>query len=144
MTTTETPLHIQQAEALRALASFVEANHDLAETMRNAFNKLNAFSDDPAMLAQFIKAGKRAGAEATKEVNGNWFYASLRWGPVVLDVNAHRDAVCERVQVGTETVTKTVPDPEKLAEVPEVEVTVSVPIYEWECKPLLASTKDGE
>jgi len=52
---------------------------------------------------------------------------------------ANRDEVCTRVVVGTETITKKVPDPS--VTVPEVEVTETVERIDWICTPLLA---DGE
>lgn len=130
------PLHLELADGLRKVADFVEANPELAEYLRYSFDMVNAYSNDPEVLAAFIKAGKRHGAEATKAAKGDeWFYARLRWGRVELHVNAHRNQVCEARQVGTKTVKQK--DPAALAAVPEVEV--EVPVYEWDCKPLLAA-----
>lgn len=137
----ETPLHIQQAEGLRALAAFIEANPDLPEASLEYLYVFHPNTpDEPAQLA---RAALRHGAKVDKDISDQMYNLVLRWGPVGAGALAYRREVCERVQVGTKTVTKSVPDPEKLAEVPTVEVTEEVPVYEWECKPLLASTKDG-
>jgi hypothetical protein len=57
---------------------------------------------------------------------------------VQVKVVAYRDEVCERVVLGTETVTKKVKDPQALAAVPEIEVTEEVEQVEWVCRPMLA------
>jgi len=130
----------EQATGLRALADLIEANPDLQPAVRYALSMINGFSNDPAVLAAFMRAGRQHGAVTTKEAeNDIWFTAVLAWGPVELHVNAHREEVCERVVTGTETVTKTVKDPEALAAVPEVEITETVETVEWVCKPLLAT-----
>jgi hypothetical protein len=142
MTTNETPLHIQQAEALRSLARFIEANPQHGATFRNAFNMINVYvgGDKKAALAEIVRSGLRAGVKVDKEAYGTWFSAVLRFGSDVnVHVNAQRDEVCERIVTGTETVTKKVPDPALLAEVPEVEITEEVETVRWECKPLLAA-----
>lgn len=61
-----------------------------------------------------------------------------------IDLTAYRDAVCERIVTGIETVTERVKDPEALAAVPEVEVTRQVPTVEWRCHPLLAPAGQPE
>lgn len=130
----------QQAAGLRALADFIEANPDLQPAIRHALSMINGFTDDPAVLAAFMRAGRQHGAVTTKEaVNDTWFTAVLAWGPVELHVNAHREEVCERVVTGTETVTKTVKDPDAIAALPDVEITETVDTFEWVCKPLLAT-----
>jgi hypothetical protein len=135
---TDKPRHIQQAEGLESLARMVRERPDLAEHMAYSFELINAFSNDPAVLAEFLKAGKRYGATTFKDGLGDdWFVAVLKWGPVELHINANREQVCEARQVGTKTVKQK--DPAKLAEVPEVEV--EVPVYEWDCKPLLGGAK---
>lgn len=143
--TNETPLHIRQAEGLRRLADMIEEHPDLAEVLTYSL-QFNTFSNDPAVLAKFLKVGRRYGATTEKATSGEkWFMARLIWGDgytaVQLDVNAHREAVCERVVTGTEMATKTVLDPAKLAEVPTVEVTERVETVEWRCAPLLAAEK---
>jgi hypothetical protein len=131
--------HIEQAEALRALAAFVEANPQYTDDFRYAFNHINVYvkGDKKAALADMVRAGLRAGAKVEKKVYGAWFSAELDFGGGVdLQVNANRDEVCERVVTGTKTVTKLVPDP--AIEVPEVEITEEVEIYEYVCGPLMS------
>lgn len=131
----------QLATNLRQLADMVENSPQLAETLRYSFSMINAFSDDPAHLAEFMRAGRRHGAETTKTANkgSEWFVAQLKWGRVGLEVNARREQVCERVVVDTREITEEVPDPEALAAVPTVTVTRTEEVVEWQCRPLLAA-----
>lgn len=55
---------------------------------------------------------------------------------IKVSVNADRDAVCERVVVGTETVE--VPDPDALAAVPTI--VEERELVEWRCRPVLAAS----
>lgn len=133
----------QQAAGLRALADMIEANPQLHETLRYALGMVNAFSDDPAVLAEFMRAGRRHGATTEKQVHGDKFFtAVLAWGPLELHVNAHREEVCERVVTGTREVVEEVPDPAALAAVPTITVTRVVEEERWECRPLLAVSSD--
>lgn len=134
------------ATGLRSLASFVEGNPQFADMLRYSFGGMNAFCDDPAVLAEFLLAGKRLGAEATKSAakGSEWFIAELRWGRVGIDLNAHREEVCERIVTGTREVTEQVPDPALLAEVPMVQQTRTEEIIEWQCRPLLAGGVKAE
>jgi hypothetical protein len=145
-TDNEIPLHIRQAEGLRAVADMIEANPEmaplLAYSLRNISAPTGSVDDPKAAMATFARATVKHGAKVRKDGSSEWFRVAATWGPVEVEVFGAREQVCERVVTGTETVTKTVPDPEKLAEVPEVEVTETVEIVKWECKPLLASTSD--
>jgi hypothetical protein len=144
MTDTKTQTRAQQAAAsLRILAEMIETCTDIAEDISYPFNYLNvpvSGNDDPkGTLASFIRAGKSHGAKVAKEYSEKYSGVDLIWPGVCLHVYAERDQVCERVVTGTETVTRTVPDPAALAEVPEIEVTETVETVEWVCKPLLAA-----
>lgn len=151
--TDETPRHIQQAEGLRHLAAFIEANPELACSFQYTLQDggLNAhlihFEDKAEGLGVFARAALRAGAKVDKDIDEDWHNLVLHFGAIHVDVLARRDEVCERVQVGTETVTRKVRDETAaeaaLAEIPEHEVTEEVPVYEWDCKPLLASMRGG-
>lgn len=140
MSTNEKPLHVRQAEGLRALADMIEANPEIA---RHAYylRDLNVFhTTNPDDLESIARAGLRAGAKVEK----NWstetvFALDLKWGPVTVSALSPRDSVCERVVTGTEIVTKTVPDPDALVDLPTVEVTETVETVEWVCRPLLAA-----
>lgn len=134
------------AAGFRALADLLEVNPQLAEDMRYGAGDLfampefnGAVTNQRERLAEWMRAAKSHGAKVTKDASTDNFKAVLTFGAVRVKVLANREAVCERVVTGTETVTKTVKDPALLAEVPEVEVTETVEIVEWQCKPLLAA-----
>ena len=55
------------------------------------------------------------------------------FGPHTLKAWSTHDRVCERVVVGTETVTREEPDPEALKQVPTVTVTEEREVIEWRC-----------
>jgi hypothetical protein len=140
---TDKPQHIEQAEALRALAAFVEANPQYTDRLRYSFNHINVFvrGDKKAEMADMVRTGLRSGAKVEKGIYGQWFAAVMDFGGGVdLHITARRDEVCERVVTGTTTVTKLVPDP--AVEVPEVEITEEVELVEWVCRPLM-SVSDG-
>ncbi|OZM74007.1 hypothetical protein CFN78_06890 [Amycolatopsis antarctica] len=141
--TDETPVHEDVARDLHALADFIAANPQLADYFRYTKVAVNVFprTDNPtAELAEFARTARRNGAKVTKDGDDEWFFVRASFGGhAKVELNAHREKVCERVQTGTETVTKTVPDP--TVDVPMVELTEEVPVYAWECKPLLASTE---
>ncbi|GGM64317.1 hypothetical protein GCM10012275_38600 [Longimycelium tulufanense] len=137
----------QQAAGLRALADLIEDNPALAERLRYSLERIisplfSGENDHKALLAAFARAGKRHGAQITKDSDGKYFGVNLTWGPVTLYVYAERERVCERVVVGTETVTEEVPDPEVVAAAPTVTRTRTVEQVEWRCTPLLA--ENGE
>lgn len=141
-----TALAANLVAGLRDLADFIERNPDLAEGFRYDLTSsginahLNHLDDKVAGQAQFAKAAARYGAKVTKDVNDTFHNVTLTFaGGVKVDVLAYRNEVCERVVTSTETVTKTVPDPEALAAVPTVEVTEQVEHFEWVCKPVLAA-----
>jgi len=62
------------------------------------------------------------------------FYARGSFAGVRVEIRALREDVCVAREVGTKTVKQR--DPEALKLVPEIEV--EVPVYEYDCKPLLA------
>lgn len=148
-TTTEAQgLAAQQAAGLRALADMIDAHPEVAELIRfSGLERLLApvgSTDDAVMvMADLIRKAKARGATVTKSAEDDWFNVHVAWGPVGIQVYAAREEVCERVVTGTETVTKTVKDPARLAEVPEIEVTETVETVEWVCRPILAATVDG-
>lgn len=134
---------------LRAMAAFAEANPELADELAYALDAGNVLlscshvPDPAATMAAFATAAVRAGAKVTKSGNDSFFHTFLSWGPVGLKVYAEREQVCERVVTGSEVVKETVPDPERLAQVPLVEVEKVVETYEWKCAPLLAATGEA-
>lgn len=52
-----------------------------------------------------------------------------------IKVIANREAVCEKVVIGTETVTEIVPDPVYIASAPMIERETEREIVEWVCPP---------
>lgn len=125
-TETDTLTDEQRAwiEGLRELADFVEAHPeiDAASTFT-----LNLWMHEKSDLADWMK---RLGGKWDKYTGLDAYFIMRRmFGPHRIELNANREAVCERTQVGTKTVEK--PDPELLAAVPLV--TVEEPVYEWKC-----------
>lgn len=110
----------EQAAGLRALADLVEANPELADEFRHAFQNMNVFvrgdnaSDE---MASLVRTFLRHKATVTKKTVGKYMVAVAAFGPVEVEINLARDEVCERIQVGEETV----------------------PVYEYKCRPLLAA-----
>lgn len=135
-------LSAELAAALRAVADMVDDAPDLAPVIESAMNKACGYvglkyDDKPAVLAMFARTALRHGAAVTKSADDEFSRVNATWPGLTFYAYASRDEVCERIQVGEETVTETVPDPSVL--VPMVEVTKTVPVYEWQCSPLLAS-----
>jgi hypothetical protein len=84
--------------------------------------------------------------DAWETPDGSSAYFDLRGelGGLRLKLSAYRSEVCERVVTGTREVTETVPDPEALAAVPEVEVTRVIEDVEWRCHSILAPATEAE
>lgn len=144
MNATEKPMHIQQAEGLRAVADMIEQNPELSGLLRQSLDYMCTYASTVDEIAAFIRAALRHGAEIVKEYPDaenpdRAFRAYANFGPVSVVAITEREKVCERVVTGTEVVTTIVPDPTLLAEVPQIEVTETVEISEWKCKPLLAA-----
>lgn len=128
----------QHCDALQALVDLLRAHPELDSPFHSHINApIVGFSDEQkTALAAWARAVSHL--KPTKHFD-KWAALHVNFGGgVELHVYADRDAVCERVVVGTETVTKTVKDPEALAAVPEIEVTEQVEQVEWICSPLLA------
>lgn len=133
MTAVDTPLHVQQAEGLRRLADMIEAHPELPPSYLSSHLYIwHAKSADE--LAAIARAALGAGATVDKDIAGKQYNVVASFGPIRAMALADRVNVCERVVTGTETVTRTVPDPTA----PLVEVTETVEQVEWVCRPLLA------
>ncbi|MFC0546896.1 hypothetical protein [Kutzneria chonburiensis] len=133
-----------QVAGLRALADLIESNPDLlgTSTYMRALNIWWAL--DAKQLADIARAGLAHGATVSKTAYGDTYSIGLDFGAVTAHALAIRTRVCERVVLGVDTVTRHVPDPDALANVPTVEVTETVERVEWKCVPLLAeATVDG-
>lgn len=142
MTETYEAMAAQQAAGLRALAEFIEKHPEVADglshtLMTSGINMHLRAEDKAAELGQIARLAARAGATVDKEIDDVWHNLVVRFGAVKVHVLAYRGEVCERVVTGVQTVTRKVPDPKALAEVPEVEVAEEVERVEWVCRPLL-------
>lgn len=130
---------MELADGLRRLANAVETHPELAAQLKGALLCGWTKTDDPkAEVTRFVRGMKRlTGRPVDIEADGYYRKFVAHFGPLSLKLWTSRSAVCEKV-VTTRTVTKKVPDPAKLAEVPEIEVTEAVEIVEWRCAPILA------
>lgn len=138
---TTTSKAAQQAAGLRRIADLIEANPELAgwfdHILTGPHGGIDIFprgKDYRAALAWFVRTAKAAGATITKDISDKLYNVEASFGGVKVKALSSRGEVCERVVVGTETVTRMVPDP--AAEL--VEVTETVDVVEWVCAPLLA------
>lgn len=135
----------RMVQGLLDLAAFIERNPDLAGGFETSLITSGVHAhlrseDRAAQLGRYAQAAARHGAKVTKDIDDTWHNLVLRFaGDVRVAVLAYREEVCERVVTGTETVTKTMPDPAALAAVPTVEVTETVDTYQWVCTPLLGT-----
>jgi hypothetical protein len=127
----------EQAMGLRKLADLLEAHPELAATPSFLTSLHVWWAGDRDHLAALARAGKEHGAQVEKIHRDDTFSLALHWGPVIAHALAQRDVVCERVVVGRDEVTETVPDPEALAAVPMITRTTTVERTEWRCGPLL-------
>ena len=132
----ETPLHIQQAEGLERIAAMLREHPELAEHFEMLSFSRHYFGDDAKALALFARIAKRYADDhkVDKDYSDKYAKVEARFGGVQIELQAYREEVCERRLVGTEV--------RKVREY--VEIEKEVPVYEWDCNPLLASTRDGE
>lgn len=131
-------------ETLRAVADLIEAHPDLPLPLVNVYD----YRPEQGDLDWFLMVNGRAKDEADQKaiataiiraLGGKWdkaptgddFRFRQTRGGLNFNVQVHREAVCERVVVGTESVT-----------LPAVEAqparTETVEKVEWRCEPLLA------
>lgn len=120
------------SNGLRELADFFDANPDLAE--RVAGKTFYVFA--PPNKTEFARLALMLG-NARKSSDSAYYNVERDFGPITLQVTASRDAVCERVVVGTETVEMTEPDPDAVAALPTITRSVTIDKVEWVCPPSL-------
>lgn len=126
---------------LRMLADLLEQHDDLPLPYYgvNAEVRLPFYCYTRDQIAQFARLlPGRVDKHVDEEYESYGFSLRGALAGLHVDVKAHRNAVCERVVVGTDEVTEQVPDPS--VQVPLVEVTKTVERVRWECSPLLAGT----
>ena len=125
---------------LRQLAAILDAHPELPLPSfgQGASNPALAYVDDWQQDAkQVLAAWARAAGHAEKAVDGDWYKLDLTLAGFRLQVYSSRDAVCERVVTGTETVT--IPAQPAVDAQPERVETRE--IVEWRCSPLLADDR---
>jgi hypothetical protein len=122
---------------LRALADALDSNPDLPLPYDGTLSRLTVFAHTKGEAAAYARV--LPGRVDKKVYDGTYGFSllgSLHGLDVV--VYAPREEVCERVVVGTRTVTREVQDAEALAAVPTTTITETVEDVRWECRPLLA------
>lgn len=138
------------AANLRTVAALIEANPQLPLPAVFAYGTgnidvswqiLHNKDDDQAQrdTARAILAavGGKWDKKPWDDADVNRFDFTQKRDGMRLEIYARRDAICERVVTGTETVTREVPDPDALAAVPTTTVTDVVETVEWRCEPIL-------
>ncbi|GAA3730466.1 hypothetical protein GCM10022239_03810 [Leifsonia bigeumensis] len=103
--------------------------------------------EDIAMIRfQFTSHGEASASAAAaaakafpgswrKSYDDSWFTMYNEFCGIPVEIRTMRADVCEARQVGTTIVKQR--DPEALKLVPEIDV--EVPVYEYDCKPILAA-----
>ena len=81
---------------------------------------------------ELAKAARLLG-RVEKRSDDSFLNLERHFGPHRIQAYSSHTAVCERVVVGTETVTREEPDPEALKQVPKITVTEEREIVEWKC-----------
>jgi hypothetical protein len=130
------------AEGLRSLATYLESergNRLVALMDLRPGSPLVELEEYFYQSGDFTAAVKSIGV-CDKTTSDYYFNAERFFGPYIrVKVQASRQAVCNRKQVGVEKVTRKQPDPN----VPLIEVTEDRPIYEYDCPPsFLASESE--
>lgn len=131
------------AVLLRAIAAWMDSHPD-AEIDQVSLDRVSL----ERVLASTVRCyGVKDAADLAdraRRIGGRWAKEADDYGlfrlrqeiapGVFYELIANREDVCERVQVGEETVTE--PDPVAVGALPVVERVV--PVYEWRCDPILA------
>lgn len=142
--TTTTDQRTSYIAGLRILADLLEQQPDLKLPYDGITSPIAVFTHDREDLVAWAKALPGQADKKYDDDRNFGFELHGAVGGLDFVVYGKREQVCERVVTGTETVTKTVPDPEALAKVPSVEVTETVEKVEWVCRPLLADAIAAE
>lgn len=121
-------------DRLRKLADLLESTPDLilpygVEKGEIIFYPFGAA--ETASTAKLFPTGWQKNDPNRSDYDAQYYRLTGSWEGVKVTITENRGAVCERVQVGTETVT--VPAVEA-----QPETVVERPVYEFKCEPLLA------
>ena len=109
----------EYAKSLREMAEFLD---ERVEGELYGGHEVNLWVDN---AEEMLATARKIGGRWEKQTLGKWYVLRRSFGPHHIDINGPHEAICERVQVGTETVE--VPDPDA------PKVTVEQPVYEWRC-----------
>lgn len=133
---------VDYIDGLRQLADLLAENPDLPLPYHgNGGELLWIIVNDPNQRATLAALARALPGKVKKGVRGDAFDLNGQLAGLRVQVIARRDEVCERRVIGTETVTKSVPDPS--VQVPLVEVTETVETVEWVCGSLLADRPEA-
>lgn len=140
--TTNPAARAAYAAGLRHLADVIESDPACPYPQ----GPLHLFIRDGEDQAEIAARLRRAlgGGQWKKKESGGGAYLTLdgMCAGVPIDLWLDRDAVCERVVVGTEEVTEVIPAVTEADLRPEQTITRTVEHVEWRCSPLLASDSD--
>lgn len=130
LSTTQQEFATARAQALRAMADHIEANPALAGEDYSSV-RLKLWPENGNDFTDVVSA---LGGKRTKKAVGEYMEVTRDFGAnVAIEVNCQRGLVCTAKVVGSETVEVTDPDAPK--------VTVTRPVIEWECSPILAEVE---
>ena len=118
---------------LRKLADLLEATPDLIlpDITKDTIKFFCFDAAQTAATAKLMPTGWAKNDPNSSNYDASYYVLTGQWAGFSVVIAALRTDVCERVQVGTETVT--VPAAEAVPE-----TVVVRPVYEWQCAPLLA------
>lgn len=146
------------AADLRALADLVEGDDFLANVVARMCNRdvwpyhVASHQHEEQRRDVMAETVRRLKTVATgpvlkdyEQYGGGYFTATVPLRALTVVLVDVRDAVCERVVVGVESVTEEVPDPDFVAPTPPmVTRTREVETVEWRCSPLLAASAEED
>ena len=144
MDSTELPMSAaavttQRGDVMRALADLLDRHPEVETPYLDSYGydidfirfQFTAHAEHAtAATAAVVKAFPGA---FEKRYSGGYFYMTGTFAGVPVEIRAMREDVCVAREVGTKIVKQR--DPEALKLVPEIEV--AVPVYEYDCKPIL-------
>ena len=143
-TTTSTDPRADYIAGLRALADLLESTEELPLPNTDTvywylFGSANLTLEEQKTEA--LRIVRMLPGKQDKETTGDLYRLTGHVRGLQTQVIVERDAVCERVVVGTRTVEVEEPDPEAVAALPKVRRTEVVEQVEWRCHPLLADAE---
>lgn len=110
-------------DGLKSLAKWYESHPDAPVSF--SAPTFYVWADD---AEHFAKCVKMIGPCTKRESNG-YFDVFRMFGPIELQAIIPRGQICDKVSLGTKTITKEVPDPNA----PTITITEEVEQFEWKC-----------